>query len=99
MPCFQTALLTPVVDRKGCAHDAPLLMVDGTVNREPVGRRRCLEDAEQHGAAVLGVPVKPTIKEVGTDMMVERTLARAKLWDVQTPQARLTTQCKVLYLA
>ena len=40
----------------------------------------------EHGAAVLGVPVKPTIKEVGADMMVERTLTRSKLWDVQTPQ-------------
>lgn len=48
--------------------------------------RACLSDAAVHGAAVLGVPVKPTIKEVGADMMVERTLERAKLWDVQTPQ-------------
>jgi 2-C-methyl-D-erythritol 4-phosphate cytidylyltransferase len=50
--------------------------------------RKCLEDAQEHGAAVLGVPVKPTIKEVGPDMMVERTLERSKLWDVQTPQVR-----------
>lgn len=40
----------------------------------------------QVGAAVLGVPVKPTIKEVDGDMMVEQTLQRAKLWEVQTPQ-------------
>eukprot|EP00892_Ulva_mutabilis_P010955 jgi/Ulvmu1/8231/UM041_0040.1 len=48
--------------------------------------RQCLHDADKHGAAVLGVPVKPTIKQVGPDMMVELTLDRAKLWDVQTPQ-------------
>lgn len=35
---------------------------------------------------MLGVPVKPTIKEVDGDMMVEQTLQRAKLWEVQTPQ-------------
>lgn len=39
---------------------------------------------------MLGVPVKPTIKEVGADMMVERTLTRSKLWDVQTPQVSTT---------
>lgn len=48
--------------------------------------RRCMEDAMQHGAAVLGVPVKPTIKEVGPDGMVVKTLDRSRLWDVQTPQ-------------
>ena len=48
--------------------------------------RACIGDALEHGAAVLGVPVKPTIKEVGDDGMVVRTLDRSKLWDVQTPQ-------------
>lgn len=36
---------------------------------------------------MLGVPVKPTIKEVADDMMVVKTLDRSRLWDVQTPQA------------
>ena len=40
----------------------------------------------QVGAAVLGVPVKPTIKEVNSDGMVVKTLIRANLWEVQTPQ-------------
>ena len=38
------------------------------------------------GAAVLGVPVKPTIKEVSTGNKVVRTINRANLWEVQTPQ-------------
>jgi len=42
------------------------------------------------GAAVLGVRVKPTIKEVRGDGLVVRTLERALLWEVQTPQARLS---------
>lgn len=49
--------------------------------------RSCLRDAlEGSGAAVLGVPVKPTIKEVNDDGTVARTLERARLWEVQTPQ-------------
>ena len=42
----------------------------------------------QVGAAVLGVRVKPTIKEVRADGLVVRTLERASLWEVQTPQVR-----------
>ena len=37
-------------------------------------------------ADVLGVPVKPTSKEVNDDGTVARTLVRARLWEVQTPQ-------------
>ncbi|BDA41408.1 2-C-methyl-D-erythritol 4-phosphate cytidylyltransferase [Coccomyxa sp. Obi] len=48
--------------------------------------RRCLRDGLEVGAAVLGVPVKPTIKEVDSDRNVVRTLKRAALWEVQTPQ-------------
>ncbi|KAI3427958.1 hypothetical protein D9Q98_006348 [Chlorella vulgaris] len=46
----------------------------------------CFEDAWEVGAAVLGVPVKPTIKEVDGGRMVVKTLKRAALWEVQTPQ-------------
>merc|ERR1711937_800945 len=45
-----------------------------------------IHDAYQYGAAVLGVPVKSTIKEVNTDQLVVRTPDRATLWEVQTPQ-------------
>eukprot|EP00211_Chloroparvula_japonica_P015700 CAMPEP_0119140330 /NCGR_PEP_ID=MMETSP1310-20130426/29044_1 /TAXON_ID=464262 /ORGANISM="Genus nov. species nov., Strain RCC2339" /LENGTH=195 /DNA_ID=CAMNT_0007131679 /DNA_START=8 /DNA_END=591 /DNA_ORIENTATION=+ len=46
----------------------------------------CLQDALEHGAAVLGVQVKPTIKEADADGFVAQTLQRARLWEVQTPQ-------------
>lgn len=50
-------------------------------------RRRSPAPAlHQVGAAVLGVPVKPTIKEVAADRTVVKTLVRAALWEVQTPQ-------------
>lgn len=48
--------------------------------------RACLADAAASGAAVLAVPVKPTIKEVAADGSVVRTLVRARLWEAQTPQ-------------
>lgn len=47
---------------------------------------KCLNDAYTVGAAVLGVQVKPTIKEVDSNLMVIQTLKRSKLWEVQTPQ-------------
>lgn len=46
----------------------------------------CMIDGWTVGAAVLGVPVKPTIKEVDAQLQVVKTLERAKLWEVQTPQ-------------
>ena len=46
----------------------------------------CLCDAAEHGAAVLAVPMKPTVKESADGQFVARTLDRSKLWDVQTPQ-------------
>ena len=35
---------------------------------------------------MLGVPVKPTIKEADAGGRVVKTLKRAQLWEVQTPQ-------------
>lgn len=43
--------------------------------------------ARTHGAAVVAHPVKDTIKEVNGDGLVVRTLDRATLWAMQTPQA------------
>ncbi|MDD5347646.1 MAG: 2-C-methyl-D-erythritol 4-phosphate cytidylyltransferase [Candidatus Omnitrophica bacterium] len=47
-----------------------------------------LSAAAKHGAAVVGVPVKATIKESkGAGPVVKRTLDRSRLWEIQTPQA------------
>jgi len=48
---------------------------------------RVLEAAVRHGAAVPGIPVVDTIKELREDGFVHRTLARERLVAVQTPQA------------
>ncbi|KAL3944587.1 MAG: hypothetical protein SGBAC_001353 [Bacillariaceae sp.] len=43
-------------------------------------------DAQANGAAVLGVPCKATIKESEDGAFVQRTIPRARLWEVHTPQ-------------
>jgi 2-C-methyl-D-erythritol 4-phosphate cytidylyltransferase len=46
-----------------------------------------IEKARVHGAAVLAVPMKDTIKRVTNEGQIEETLDRSKLWAIQTPQA------------
>ncbi|EED93856.1 predicted protein [Thalassiosira pseudonana CCMP1335] len=45
-----------------------------------------VSDAQSVGAAVLGVPCKATIKESDDGVLVQRTIPRARLWEVHTPQ-------------
>jgi len=45
-----------------------------------------LFDALKHGAAVLGVPMKATVKESEDGNFVLRTVPRSRLWEVHTPQ-------------
>eukprot|EP00271_Cylindrocystis_brebissonii_P011971 TRINITY_DN2_c1_g2_i1.p1 TRINITY_DN2_c1_g2~~TRINITY_DN2_c1_g2_i1.p1 ORF type:complete len:354 (+),score=31.95 TRINITY_DN2_c1_g2_i1:117-1178(+) len=49
--------------------------------------QRVLRDGLKHGASVLGVAVKATIKEASEDgQFIVRTLDRRLLWEMQTPQ-------------
>lgn len=61
-------------------HDSarPLVTIDEVCN--------VVGDAKEHGAAVLGVPCKATIKESEDAEFVLRTIPRARLWEVHTPQ-------------
>jgi 2-C-methyl-D-erythritol 4-phosphate cytidylyltransferase len=43
--------------------------------------------ARKYGAAVVGMPVKDTIKQVDKNQIIKKTLPRQNLWAVQTPQA------------
>lgn len=45
-----------------------------------------LRDGVKHGAAVLGVPMKATVKESEDGEFVLRTINRSRLWEIQTPQ-------------
>src|SRR5690606_25196665 len=48
---------------------------------------RCLEAARAGRCAVVGLPVKDTLKEVDAGGRVVGTADRRRLWAVQTPQA------------
>ncbi len=61
-------------------HDAVRPLVSARVVREVI------READRHGAAVVGVPVKDTIKVEESAGFYARTLNRANLWAVQTPQ-------------
>ncbi|NGZ94806.1 MAG: 2-C-methyl-D-erythritol 4-phosphate cytidylyltransferase [Nitrospira sp. WS110] len=43
--------------------------------------------ARAKGAAIIALPMKDTVKQVGTDHVIERTVDRTGLWLAQTPQA------------
>ncbi len=68
-------------------HDAVRPFVDkGIISR-------VINEAKSSGAAIVGVPVKATIKEAVSCQMsavskiiVKRTLNRSNLWEIQTPQ-------------
>ncbi len=51
----------------------------------PADIMAAVEAASKHGAAVLAVPVKDTVKEAHNGVVV-KTLDRARLWAAQTPQ-------------
>jgi 2-C-methyl-D-erythritol 4-phosphate cytidylyltransferase len=43
--------------------------------------------ARAQGAAIIALPMKDTVKQVGADQIIERTIDRRPLWLAQTPQA------------
>jgi hypothetical protein len=45
-----------------------------------------IKDAHEHGAAVLAVPMKATVKESADGQFVKQTLDRSRLWEIHTPQ-------------
>jgi len=47
---------------------------------------RLVAEVQEHGACLVGVPVKDTIKQV-VDGLIEGTPDRSGLWQAQTPQA------------
>jgi 2-C-methyl-D-erythritol 4-phosphate cytidylyltransferase len=47
----------------------------------------CLAAADRSGGAIAAVPVADTLKRVGDDRAIVQTVARAGLWQAQTPQA------------
>lgn len=62
-------------------HDAvrPFLTVDMIA--------QVVEAAAKHGAAVVAIPMRDTVKRAGPDGLIEATVDRKPLWLAQTPQA------------
>lgn len=49
--------------------------------------RLVIEQATKYGAAMVAIPMRDTVKQVGPDWLIERTVDRRNLWLAQTPQA------------
>jgi len=69
-------------------HDAELVVIhDGArplITEQIVSN--CIDEAVNHGAVAVGVPVKDTIKIVDSQNFISSTPMRDELWIVQTPQ-------------
>ena len=61
-------------------HDAVRPFVTETMVRQVV------EAAAADGAAIIALPMRDTVKQVGGDRVIERTIDRTPLWLAQTPQ-------------
>lgn len=57
----------------------------------------CSQAALKFGGAIIAVPAKDTIKEVGVDAIIQNTPDRSKLWQAQTPQIFQTKLIKKAY--
>lgn len=76
---FAAFMQTDKSTRYIAVHDGARPLVD------PENIKKCIRDASVFGGAVLGVPVKDTVKLVDGGMIVD-TLDRRKLYSIQTPQ-------------
>ncbi len=63
-----------------CVHDGvrPFISVE-LINKS-------IEEARSHGACIVAIPVKDTIKRVDDEGRIAETVERAGLWRAQTPQ-------------
>ncbi len=62
-------------------HDAVRPFVTDTMVQKVV------DGARTHGAAIVAIPLRDTVKQATPDGMIEATLDRQRLWLAQTPQA------------
>lgn len=73
--------LTSVESELVVVHDAARPLADADIFR------KCLESASRIGGAIAAVPVADTLKRVDSGGAIVETVARAGLWQAQTPQA------------
>lgn len=69
--------------------EADIVLVHDAVR--PFLTERMVDDviraAKANGGAIIALPMKDTVKQVGADHVIERTIDRRPLWLAQTPQA------------
>ncbi len=69
--------------------DTEIVLVHDAVR--PFVTERMIEDVVQaaiaKGAAIVALPMRDTVKQIGADRVIERTVDRRPLWLAQTPQA------------
>ena len=72
---------------KAC-EDCDIVFIHDGARPFPDGKmlERTMEAADKYGACVAAVPTKDTMKVGNAEGIVERTLDRKTLWNVQTPQ-------------
>lgn len=70
-------------------HDTEIVLVHDAVR--PFLTTKMVQDvvaaARKTGAAIIAIPMRDTVKQVGADRVIERTVDRHPLWLAQTPQA------------
>lgn len=69
--------------------DADIVLVHDAVRPFLTGEMiaRVVEAAAKHGAAIVAVPMRDTVKRAGPDGLIDETVDRKPLWLAQTPQA------------
>lgn len=80
---YSGLLHTSAQSRYVLIHDSARPFLDSA------GIRSLLAAVQRTGAAALAAPVTSTIKEACLSHLVQRTLDRSRLWEMQTPQALL----------
>jgi 2-C-methyl-D-erythritol 4-phosphate cytidylyltransferase/2-C-methyl-D-erythritol 2,4-cyclodiphosphate synthase len=58
---------------------------------------QCLREAVRHGAAIVAIPVRDTLKQVNSSGEILTTVDRSRLWQAQTPQAAATDLLRKAY--
>lgn len=72
-------------------HDAARPLVTKNIIKKTV--RNCIK----HGASISAVPISDTVKKIKNSRLVDKTIAREKLWRAQTPQVFRYDILKAVY--
>jgi 2-C-methyl-D-erythritol 4-phosphate cytidylyltransferase len=78
--CYNGLLAASPESELICFHDAARALI----TEEIVSR--VIQEAGQHGAASVAMPLKQTVKQINADGFVVQTLDRTYIWEAQTPQ-------------